>query len=328
MWPDNFAALISLRVSRPDFSLDNGFFMDAPALSLSLFPYRLRFRASETIDFPAAGASNIVRGALGIVLRKACGEEPAYSRLFAPVKIGGASGFADPPRPFVLRAAALNGRRIERGEYFHFDLHLFEHNEQALPQLALAFSGLAQEGLGPHRARVALQSIELLDETGRPSQTVFANNRIEARRSGPLVLPLSGESAPVSRIQVTFATPTELKSEGLLVSTPEFGVLFARLRDRIAALCDLYGSGTLPVDFRGMGERAALVRLIDSDLEWHAQERRSSRTGQTHPLGGFTGTATYQGSLAEFLPWLRAGYWTGVGRQTVWGKGVITLPSR
>ena len=302
--------------------------MDAPALSLSLFPYRLCFRASETIDFPAAGASNIVRGALGMVLRKVCGEERAYSWLFAPVRTGGASGFADPPRPFVLRAAALDGRRIERGESFHFDLHLFEHNEQALRQLALGFSRLAQDGLGPHRARVELQSIELLDETGRPSRTVFANNRIEADRSRPLVLTLSGESAPISRIQVTFATPTELKSDGLLVSTPEFGVLFARLRDRIAALCDLYGSGPLAVDFPGMGERAGHVRLVDSALEWHAQERRSSRTGQTHPLGGFTGTATYQGSLAEFLPWLRAGYWTGVGRQTVWGKGVITLAPR
>jgi hypothetical protein len=110
--------------------------------------------------------------------------------------------------------------------------------------------------------------------------------------------------------------------------TPEFGVLFARLRDRIAALCDLYGSGPLAVDFRAMGERAGQVRLVDSALEWHARERRSSRTGQTHPLGGFTGTATYEGGLAEFLRWLKAGYWTGVGRQTVWGKGVITLPAR
>ena len=123
--------------------------MDAPALSLSLFPYRLRFRASETIDFPAAGASNIVRGALGIVLRKACGEEPAYSRLFAPVKIGGASGFADPPRPFVLRAAVLNGRRIERGESFHFDLHLFEHNKRRYPNSRWPSAGSRRRVLVP-----------------------------------------------------------------------------------------------------------------------------------------------------------------------------------
>ena len=307
--------------------------MNAPAPSLSLFPYRLFFRASETLAFPAAGASNIIRGALGTVLRKMAGSgdvpgatRPAYFRLFAPTRTARASGFADPPRPFVLRAAALDGHCIEAGDAFHFDLYLFEHSEQALPQLALAFSQLAQDGLGPHRARVELQSIELLDETCRPSLTVFANGRIVASCPRPLVLPLSDERAQISRIQVAFATPTELKSDGVLATTPEFGVLFARLRDRIAALCNLYGSGPLQIDFREMGVRAGQVHLVDSALEWRDEERRSSRTGQTHPLGGFTGTVTYEGDLAEFLPWLKAGYWTGVGRQTVWGKGLILLP--
>jgi hypothetical protein len=304
--------------------------MDVPAPSLSLFPYRLFFQASEALEFPAAGASNLMRGALGTVLRRGASDNTgttplAYSWLFAPVRTGGASGFADPPRPFVLRAATLDGQRIERGEFFHFDLHLFEHREEALPQLVLAFSQLARVGLGPRRARVELRSVELLDETRQPSLTAFANGRIAANSPRPLVLSLSGRIASASRIHVAFATPTELKGDGVLASAPEFGILFARLRDRIAALCNLYGSGPLQIDFRGMGARAAQVRLVDSELEWHARERRSSRTGQTHPLGGFTGTAAYEGDLAEFLPWLSAGYWTGVGRQTVWGKGVINL---
>jgi CRISPR/Cas system endoribonuclease Cas6 (RAMP superfamily) len=76
-----------------------------------------------------------------------------------------------------------------------------------------------------------------------------------------------------------------------------------------------------------MGARAAQVRLARCELAWHSIKRRSSRTGQIHPLGGFTGQAEYQapddGDLAEFLPYFRAGQWTGVGRQTVWGKGEI-----
>jgi len=51
--------------------------------------------------------------------------------------------------------------------------------------------------------------------------------------------------------------------------------------------------------------------------------RRSSRTGQTHTIGGFTGSAIYAGELTEFMPFLRAAWWTGVGRHTVWGNGVI-----
>jgi CRISPR/Cas system endoribonuclease Cas6 (RAMP superfamily) len=33
----------------------------------------------------------------------------------------------------------------------------------------------------------------------------------------------------------------------------------------------------------------------------------------------------YAGELTEFLPWLRAGEYSGVGRQTSWGKGEIRV---
>jgi CRISPR/Cas system endoribonuclease Cas6 (RAMP superfamily) len=56
-------------------------------------------------------------------------------------------------------------------------------------------------------------------------------------------------------------------------------------------------------------------------------ERKSGRTGQVHSLGGFTGEAEYEGALAEFVPWLRAARWVGVGRQTVWGKGEMRVVS-
>jgi hypothetical protein len=122
---------------------------------------------------------------------------------------------------------------------------------------------------------------------------------------------------------VRFVTPTELKGAGQVAERPEFAILFARLRDRISALRALYGAGPLQIAFREMGERAATVRLRRLEIEWEKVERRSGRTGQTHPIGGFTGEAEYEGDMAEFLPWLRAGRWSGVGRQTVWGKGDI-----
>jgi hypothetical protein len=54
-------------------------------------------------------------------------------------------------------------------------------------------------------------------------------------------------------------------------------------------------------------------------------QRRSSKTGQVHSIGGFVGEAEYEGDLAEFVPFLKAAQWTGVGRQTVWGKGEIAV---
>jgi hypothetical protein len=74
-----------------------------------------------------------------------------------------------------------------------------------------------------------------------------------------------------------------------------------------------------------MGDRAAAVRMSRCDLQWEKRERKSGRTGQVHPLGGFTGEAEYEGELGEFVPWIKAGRWVGVGRQTVWGKGDVRV---
>lgn len=110
-----------------------------------------------------------------------------------------------------------------------------------------------------------------------------------------------------------------------MLREPLFGILMARIRDRISTLRALYGAGPLEMDFREFGERAAAVRLSSRDVRHVDAERQSRRTGQRHPLGGFVGTAAYEGDLAEFVPYLEAAAHTGVGRQTVWGKGEIAI---
>lgn len=133
-----------------------------------------------------------------------------------------------------------------------------------------------------------------------------------------LRLPLAAASA-VERVRVRFITPTELKGDVI----PSFGVLFARIRDRVSTLRERFGGGPLEIDFKAMGDRAWRVRMIREDLRQIEAERFSRSSGQHHPLGGFTGVVEYEGDLAEFVPYLEAARWTGVGRQTVWGKGEI-----
>jgi hypothetical protein len=244
--------------------------------------HRFTFRAEERIRFPAV-AANKLRGALGFALRD-------DDRYFRPKQDQGPSGFADPPRPFVLRAQSLNSRTVEAGESFSFDLHLFVPDRECLAAFTTAFERVALHG--------RMQGTEVRSVTFS-----FEPNNNEARR-----------------ISVEFLTPTELKHKGELVQEPAFPVLFARIRERIRALARFYSGTNLDVD---LTNEASQVCLAHSSLVHHEAERRSSRTGQTHPLGGFTGEAIYEGRLGPFLPWLEAAYWTGVGRQTVWGKGAI-----
>jgi hypothetical protein len=243
----------------------------ASAQTFDFYPLRFRFAASKLRDFSA----NTLRGQFGSALMKI--DADAYSRYFAPRAASGPSGFADAPRPFVLRALGP----LEVG------LNLFLTREPANEFFT--------------RAMAELGTLSLVSGTER------------------LCLPLYAPDQTIRRLRVRFLTPTELKG----AERPEFGVLMARIRDRVSTLRELYGKGPLAIDFKAFGERAGRVSTTCCELAPVAAERISRGTGQRHSLGGFTGFAEYEGDLVEFLPYLEIARWTGVGRQTVWGKGEI-----
>ncbi len=288
-------------------------------ITFEFYRYRFHFRALDPVHLPQGKSANAVRGAFGNVLHDAV--PPAvYARLFEPgAGLGRSpSGLADWPRPFVLRVAHLDGLTLQPGETFYLDAHVFDLHEPALEHFRAALILLADKGLGPGRGRAELERTEQLDLAG-------GARALWDVPGPPSVVGLDPETAAPVTVTVRFATPTELKSHGELAGRPEFQVLFARLRDRISTLRALYGPGPLELDFAGMGERAAAVRISHCSLTWEQVERKSARTGQVHSIGGFTGEAVYEGDLGEFLPWLRAARWVGVGRQTVWGKGDVRV---
>jgi len=254
---------------------------------------RLSFRAQHRVRFPSGKAGNVLRGALGAI---------APEWIAARARTG-PSGMRNRPRPFVLRAAHLDGKSIAAGEPFHFEVNLFDRRYSVAAAIADAFAEIARQGLGVGRGQAELIS--------------SACDR--------LVLDLRPKMIPIEKVLIRFVTPTELKDENSLATRPGFGILFARVRDRIGALSTFYGDGPPEIDFKGIGERASRVRMTRCDVREVEIHRRSSRTGQVHPIGGFVGEAEYEGALAEFVPFLEAARFTGVGRQTVWGKGQIEV---
>ena len=300
------------------------------------YPLRFTFVALESVLFPPGKSANLLRGAFGSIFRRiACLPEcPGvrecnvriscpYARMFEPSAISdGPSGLADWPRPFVFRATQLDGRTIGAGTRFSFDFNLFDMQNPAVAYLVLAFSELAKDGLGPRRGRAELVEVLRADTGACLYDGESARFRSDAP---PMELSLDALPERVEKVRIQFVTPTELKSGQQLAERPEFAVLAGRIRDRLSTLRELYGDGPLTIDFRGFGERAAQVTMTRCNLKQVDVERRSSRTGQVHSNGGFIGEAEYEGELAEFIPYLRAAKWTGVGRQTVWGKGEIAI---
>lgn len=260
-------------------------------MTFDLEACRLHFAARDSVHFPAGLSGNVLRGALGSILRKVARAED-YARIFTPTSPGaGPSGLSDRPRPFVIRPSTLDGRTVAPGEQFDFALHLFDLRGPMLEYFTRAFGQWAE-----------LKSVD----------------------QRKITIDLSPRAAPVARIRVEFQAPTDLKSGGDLPAA-DFSVLLARARDRVSTLRSLYGAGPLEIDFRGMAKRARSVRTVRCELTRVAIQRRSSRTGQRHDIGGFVGVAEYEGDLAEFLPYLEAAHWTGVGRHCTWGNGAIAV---
>jgi hypothetical protein len=271
--------------------------MDA-ALTFDLLPLRFHLKSPENMRFTVGTAGNLLRGTLGKNLKRlscdpACVDARTcpqrsqcnYGRWFEPAAEDGPSGLHDHPRPFVLRVGHLDGVSIPAGQPFCVGLNLFETSDAARDLFTRAIESFAP---------------------------------VVSREGTLLRLELS-PSYDVTRVRVRFVTPAELKGG----DRPEFGVLFSRIRDRISTLRALYGGGPIDVDFKAMGTRAAQIRMTRCDIQHVDSHRVSRRTGQRHSLGGFVGVAEYEGDLNEFFPYLEIARWTGVGRQTVWGKGEI-----
>jgi len=188
----------------------------------------------------------------------------------------------------------LDGLTLAGGDTFLLQLNLFAPFAESIVE---AF-GEAKPFYGAVRL------------TGAPSET-------------ELILSLAPYEEACSA-RVLFLTPTELKHEDALASVPHFPILFARAVSRLRMLAALYGE-PIDLDFERLAEQARRIELLQHSLTHEFAERVSTRTGQTHPLGGFTGHADYQGDLRDLMPILRAAQYTGVGRQTVWGKGEIQV---
>jgi hypothetical protein len=295
-------------------------------MEFTVLRVRLEFEALEDIALPAGTELNTFRGALGFALQsvvckpdcreaKHCAERQSciYARFFEPVWENGPSGYRDAPRPFVLRASGLEGR-WHKGTLLRTDLLVFDRDHPPWRELEKAFERVAAQGLGPSKGRARLKAFVF-----GSGETAALQMRVKGADGVP------GRSG---RLRLLFVTPTELKSGGEVCSEPDFGVLIQRIVERLWALGCLYqGWQTGDWDYRELLDLTRGVRLVDWSWRHKGVDRRSSRTGQRHSIGGFTGWAEYGGTVGAFLPVVEIARWIGVGRQTVWGKGEVRVES-
>src|SRR5208283_2951076 len=184
------------------------------------------------------------------------------------------SGLGAPPRAYVLRCFHLRNRRLERGETFFVDLHMFDpavtlgHGKALVRALERMGAGLDN--------RACLESVRSLDSAGREhAGWEPISYDLPNPRSGP---DLNGS------VILEFLSPTELIEDGRIAAGLPFVTLMRRLRDRLNALSRFYGGGPLEVDFKLFPEAAKRVRPAEQKLAWIAGERTSSRANLRHAI--------------------------------------------
>jgi hypothetical protein len=298
---------------------------------------RFHLRAKVAMHLAAGTAANRVRGGLGRILKSGCppdcrdsascpiGRDCLYGRLFDPAPLtDGPSGLRNSPRPFVLRPRGLEERRVRPGELLALDVHLFDVSPTRPEQLTMALAAWALDGFGPEPGTAELARAEQLRLDGSLERVVFDGATLQASAPALSAGLEWDRGVPVGEVTVAFLSPTELKGEEPGQEIPSFRVLVSRAVERVATLARLYNGQVLAVDFQGLVARAEGVAIGEGVMRTVDRGRVSARTGQRHGLGGMVGSVRYQaGDLREFLPWLEAARWTGVGRQTVWGKGEL-----
>jgi hypothetical protein len=354
--------------------------------TLTLTHLRFTCEAITPVDLPAYRAGSQLRGALGNVMRRAycpeahfgAGRSPTLEHtsvcpvcwLMTANEHPGEErrGYALQP-PVVYHGRSPDGPYAP-GERFDFGLTLYGDTLRLLPYFLLTVAEVGREGVGIGRGRFELRQVHATDPLGSPSRNpqgvrqecVLAEGdalvrvptlRVDvagvAAAADALAARLTAAGTTgAGRLRLRFVTPTRLVANGQLVKAPDFGVLFARLLERIDQLERQYAggerspagggapmSGSPPADGRrDETERQALlacgdrVRLADSRTQWVEVRSGSTRRNEPTWISGFVGEAVYTAPpevWRPLLPWLVWGQVIQVGKDVVKGNGVYVI---
>ncbi|VVB97205.1 CRISPR-associated endoribonuclease Cas6 [uncultured archaeon] len=100
-----------------------------------------------------------------------------------------------------------------------------------------------------------------------------------------------------------------------------FEILVRNLLRRLSWISEVHCGEKWELDWKGLIERAKKVKIVSSDLKWKELERYSERQETRMKMGGLLGEITFEGELAEFMPFIKLGEYLHIGKGTVFGLG-------
>lgn len=226
------------------------------------------------------------------------------------------------PNPFVLRQIHPARRTVGPEDRVVLELVLLGRACRQIAYLVRALDQAAEGGIGPDRGRLRLLSITPVEEPRAPLELEPTSQAIRAEGATPAI------PAPWPRVELRLCTPLRLQHDGRLVGPLEFrpACLAMALVRRVSMLCHHHGEVDLEADFVALKAGAEAIRVLDSQIEWVEQLRRSSRQRALVPMGGLIGRLVLDLSAAPALwPYLWLGQWLNAGKGATMGMGSYRL---
>ena len=239
-----------------------------------------------------------------------------------------------PPPAYVLWDDQNRRRQVEPGDPFSFELTLIGDTaaHQHLAFVAAVLAG-AEAGMGRQRLKARLRGVEALIGSAGRAVPLFEDGVWQGDAGADLEVGFpDGQSwadgvGPVTRLQLSFLSPVNIKMRGKQVRRPEFPALARAMVRRLRILSEVHGVGEWPRDEYGpLLDLADGVRLEHHETSWISRARYSQRGGRM-PWQGFVGQAWYasDADLAPLLPVLWLGQWLHIGKAYVLGSGRYTI---
>jgi CRISPR-associated endoribonuclease Cas6 len=228
----------------------------------------------------------------------------------------------DVPHPFIIEPPIDERRHYGIDDRLDFDLVLIGRAVEYMPFFIFAFEEVGRVGVGKNKGRYSLEKVigmnngeETLIYDGKSHfrdyfQTMDSNDIMK-----------EADLADPYHVKLRFLTPARIKYNGKFIDNANFEIMIRNLLRRLSSLAEVHCDEKWELDWKGLIERTKVIKTVHSDLVWKDWERYSQRQDTKLKMGGFLGEITFEGDLAEFMPFLKLGEYLHIGKGTVFGLG-------
>jgi hypothetical protein len=303
---------------------------------MKLSKYRFVIKPQQQLILsPYKGSA--LRGVFGLGLRnllcpdirRKCNECMAqnmciYSYVFETSilsEIRGQKKKIEVPRPFIIEPPLdqINYYGMDDRLVFHFIL--IGRAVDYIKICIKAFQERGDMGIGINNGKYFLENVTSINKD--IERIIFDGNSYiddcEIMESSELLN--EGTKLNSNRVTLRFLTRVRIKYKGNPVTDLDFEIFMVTLLGRLESIARVHCDEKWDFDKIGLIKRSNDIRTIHNNLKWKELKRRSNRQNIEMEKGGLLGDITFEGELAEFMPFIKLGEFLHIGGGTAYGLG-------